>query len=70
MCNDYEQHVGRADYAKAIEALELAAGDVSALIQADDIKIGDNGPVLRAAGNGVELVLMRFGFPPPRPKAT
>lgn len=69
MCNDYEQHVSHADYTKAIEALELAAGDVSALIRADDIKIGDDGPVLRAAGNGVELVLMRFGFPPPRPKA-
>ena len=24
------------------------------------------GPVLRARGNGAELVLMRFGFPPPR----
>lgn len=69
MCNDYEQHVTRAQYIKAIEALELASGDESALIRADDIRIGDTGPVLRAAGNGVELVLMRFGFPPPRPKA-
>jgi putative SOS response-associated peptidase YedK len=39
------------------------------MIHAADIRIGDTGPVLRAAGNGVELVLMRFGFPPPRPKA-
>ena len=50
-------------------ALELAPGDDEALIQADDIRIGDSGPVLRAAGNGVELVTMRFGFPPPRPRA-
>jgi len=69
MCNAYEQHVSRADYARAIAALELAAGDDAALVPADDIRIGDPGPVLRAAGNGVELVSMRFGFPPPRPKA-
>jgi putative SOS response-associated peptidase YedK len=69
MCNDYEQHVSHAQYKKAIEALDLAAGDDAALIQVDDIRIGDMGPVLRAAGNGVELVEMRFGFPPPRPKA-
>lgn len=69
MCNDYEQHVGSAAYARAIAALELAAGDDAALVRADDVRIGDFGPVLRAAGNGVELVAMRFGFPPPRPKA-
>jgi putative SOS response-associated peptidase YedK len=71
MCNDYEQHVSHAEYRKAIAALELAgsAQDEVALIAADDIRIGDMGPVLRARGNGVELVAMRFGFPPPRPKA-
>jgi putative SOS response-associated peptidase YedK len=71
MCNDYEQHVSHAEYSKAIRALELAGSeaDPAALITADDIRIGDIGPVLRAAGNSVELVSMRFGFPPPRPKA-
>ena len=72
MCNDYEQHVSYAAYAEAIRALELsapAAESTAALPQADDIRIGDFGPVIRAAGNGVELVLMKFGFPPPRPKA-
>lgn len=71
MCNDYEQHVSHAEYRKAIEALELtgASADEAALLPADDIRIGDSGPVLRAKGNGVELVVMRFGFPPPRPKA-
>lgn len=69
MCNDYEQHVTAAQYRQAIAALELAAGYDAALLPADDVRIGDSGPVLRAAGNGVELVLMRFGFPPPRPKA-
>ena len=71
MCNDYEQHVSHAQYQKAIAALDLAssADDEAALIVADDIRIGDMGPVLRARGNGVELVAMRFGFPPPRPRA-
>lgn len=39
------------------------------LPQSDDIRIGDLGTVMRAAGNGVELVQMRFGFPPPEPRA-
>jgi putative SOS response-associated peptidase YedK len=34
------------------------------LPQADDIRINDIGPVMRAAGNVIELVPMRFGFPP------
>jgi hypothetical protein len=31
---------------------------------ADDIKINDTGPVMRAAGNVIELVPMNFSFPP------
>lgn len=71
MCNDYEQHGAHGDYVKAIRALDLetVAQDATALPLADDIRIGDFGPVIRAAGNGVELVLMRFGWPAPRPKA-
>lgn len=72
MCNDYEQHVSHADYTKAIRALELNAPATESeadLPQADDIKIGDMGPVIRAAGNGIELLQMKFGWPPPRPKA-
>lgn len=38
------------------------------LLQADDIRIGDIGPVMRAADNAVELAQMRFGFPPSNPK--
>jgi len=72
MCNDYEQHVRYAEYAAAIRKLELSAPSAETeadLPQSDDIRIGDTGSVVRAAGNGVELVPMRFGFPPPRPKA-
>ena len=38
------------------------------LPQADDIRINDTGPVMRAAGNGIELVPMKFGFPPKGPR--
>jgi putative SOS response-associated peptidase YedK len=55
---------------KALD-LETPSGESEAsLPQADDIRIGDLGPVLIAAGNGVALEQMRFGFPPPRPKAS
>lgn len=73
MCNDYEQHVAYGDYVKAVRAVELdtpSAESAADLPQADDIRIGDMGTVIRAAGNGIELVQMRFGFPPPRPKAS
>jgi putative SOS response-associated peptidase YedK len=70
MCNDYEQHVTHKQYLDAIKALELdSTGSAADMPQADDIRLGDMGPVLRAAGNGVEIVSMRFGWPPPRPKA-
>lgn len=72
MCNDYEQHVAYADYQAAIRAAGVttpASESAADLPQADDIRIGDMSPVLRAAGNGGELILMRFGWPPPRPKA-
>ena len=38
------------------------------LPQADDIKINDMGLVMRAAGNGIELVPMNFSFAPSRPR--
>jgi putative SOS response-associated peptidase YedK len=72
MCNDYEQHVRHADYARAIRALELAASDGETdtnLPQLDDVRIGDMGTIVRAAGNGVAPVQARFGWPAPRPKA-
>jgi putative SOS response-associated peptidase YedK len=72
MCNDYEQHIAHAQYVEALRQLELtspSAETAADLPQADDIRIGDMGTVVRAAGNGVELVQMKFGFPPPRPRA-
>jgi putative SOS response-associated peptidase YedK len=70
MCNDYEQHIAWAEYIKLMQALELGIPTEQSeldLPRADDIKINDTGPVMRAAGNGIELVPMGFGFPPSGP---
>lgn len=72
MCNDYEQQIAWELYCKAMQAAELGIptqnGELD-LPRADDIRIGDLGPVMRApaeAGDArmVELTQMRFGFPP------
>jgi len=71
MCNDYEQHVAWAEYCKMMQALALgvpARQSADDLPLADDIRIGDLGPVMRASGNGIELAPMRFGFPPSGPR--
>jgi len=73
MCNDYEQHIRWAEYCRMMQALELgtpAEQSEADLPQADHVRIGDAGRVMRAAGNGIELAPMRFGFPPPRPRAS
>lgn len=56
-----------------MQALELgtpAEQSGADLPQADHIPIGDTGPVMRAVGDAIELAPMRFGFPPPRPRAS
>lgn len=72
MCNDYEQRVTYAEYRKAMEAIDLRVPPHEtelALPQADDIRIGDTGPVMRLTeGDAVELFPMTFGFPPPEAK--
>lgn len=48
MCNDY------AEYCRMMQALELGMPERQSkadLPQADDIRIGDLGPVMRASGN-------------------
>jgi hypothetical protein len=38
------------------------------LPQADDVRINDTAPVMRAAGNVIELAPMNFSFPPSGPR--
>ena len=59
MCNDYEQHIRWAQYCAMMQAAEMGIPTQQSeldLPQADDIRINDSGPVMRAAGNVIELV--------------
>ncbi|MHA6687329.1 SOS response-associated peptidase [Mesorhizobium sp. A556] len=72
MCNDYEQHIVWGEYRELMRQLELEIPPQHTeldLPMADDVKIGDTGPVMRSAGETIELVSMRFGFPPADPKS-
>jgi putative SOS response-associated peptidase YedK len=71
MCNAYEQHVKWAEYCKMMQALELGIPTQQSeldLPESDDVRINDMAPVMRAAGNNIELVSMNFSFPPSGPK--
>jgi hypothetical protein len=64
--NDYEQHIRWAQYCAMMQAAELGIPTQQSeldLPEADDITINDTGPVMRAAGNVIELVPMNFSFP-------
>jgi hypothetical protein len=65
MCNDYEHHVRWAEYQRIMQTLNLAIPSHQSeldLPQADDIRINDTGPVMRAAGDAIELVPMSSAF--------
>ncbi len=51
MCNDYEQHIRWKQYCDMMQALNLHpnAADGARPAVADDIKINDIGPIMRAA---------------------
>jgi putative SOS response-associated peptidase YedK len=72
MCNEYELETQWEEYERILarEELRLPTRQTELdLLRKPSIKIGDTGTVIRAAGNGVELAPMKFGFPPPRPRA-
>lgn len=71
MCNAYEQHVRWVEYTRMMQDLELGIPTQQTeldLPQSDMVRINDMAPVMRAAGNGVELEQMNFSFAPGRPK--
>lgn len=68
MCNDYEQRVIRRLFAETVDKLGLGLAETADAVswrEADDVRVGELGPVLRPAGNGVEVVPMVFGIPSP-----
>lgn len=70
MCNEYEQQIAYAAYCRMIQDLELGMPTQQIekdLPSAARVAITDVAPVMRAAGNVVELAQMRFSFPPPKP---
>jgi putative SOS response-associated peptidase YedK len=72
MCNEYEQIVAWSQYCQMMQALDLgipAEQSEADLPQSASIRISDTGRLMRVAANVVELVPMRFGLPPARPKA-
>ncbi len=71
MCNDYEQHIAWAEYCRIMASLALKIPTHQTeldLPQADDVRINDPAPIMRAAGDAIELASMTFGFPPAGPK--
>ncbi len=71
MCNDYEQHVAWAEYCRKMASLALKIPPHQTefdLPQADDVRLKDPVPIMRAAGDAIELASMTFGFPPAGPK--
>ncbi|RUZ99983.1 SOS response-associated peptidase family protein [Mesorhizobium sp. M7A.F.Ca.US.001.02.1.1] len=67
MCNDYEQHIAWAEYCRMMQSLALDIPTHQTeldLPQADDIRISDPAPIMRAAGDTIELTRMTFAFPP------
>jgi putative SOS response-associated peptidase YedK len=72
MCNDYERQIEWAHYRAALEAAGLpiaSSASAAQLAPAADTRVKDIAPIIRAAGNGVELAPLRWGFPAARPGA-
>lgn len=71
MCNMYEQMIAWEAYCAALQAAELGVPESelpSDLPPADNIKIRDMAPVIRAAGNGAALASMRWAWLSPNKK--
>jgi putative SOS response-associated peptidase YedK len=72
MCSDYGNRVPYSVYVEEFSQLKVplrVSGAIPNLEPGDDIRPTDPAPVIRAAEGGVELVQLRWGFPPSRPKA-
>ncbi|MDI5930130.1 SOS response-associated peptidase family protein [Rhizobium leguminosarum] len=70
MCSEYEQQISYAEYCRVMQDLALGIPTHQTELDmpaANDIKIGEMAPVIRAAGDNIlELTQMKFGFPATR----
>jgi putative SOS response-associated peptidase YedK len=67
MCNDYEQHIRFAEFQSAMQALHMPLEErigATDLPQADDIRIGNDGPILTLNDDKALITSATFGFPP------
>ena len=72
MCNDFGNRIPYSAYIEAFSQtrLPLKAPEAAPNLEPrDDIWPTETAPVLRRAGNAVELAQLRWGFAPGRPKA-
>lgn len=66
MCNAYEQHVKWVEYTRMMQEHELGIPTQQSEL---DLPQSDMTPMMRAAGNVVELAPMNFSFAPSGPKS-
>ena len=72
LCNDFANRIPYDAYVEAFSQTRLplkVPGAIPNLEPRDDIWPTETAPVLRLAGDGIELVQLRWGFAPGRPKA-
>lgn len=73
MCNDFGNHVPYSAYLEAFSQIKAPVVFPTAapnLEPRDDIWPTETAPVFRRREDGVELVQLRWGFPPARPKGS
>ena len=71
MCNDYGNRIPYSAYLEAFSHLKIrlfTPGGAPNLEPRDDIWPTDVAPIIRANEDGAELIQLRWGFPPGRPK--
>ena len=71
MCNDFGNRIPYDEYLRAFSQIRAPIKFPTAapnLEPRDDIWPTDRAPVIRRREDGVELVQLRWGFPPARPK--
>ncbi len=71
MCNDYGNRIPATEYVEEFSQTKIpftwADGRVPNLEPRDEIWPSEKAPVIRPAGDGVELAQLTWGLPPSRP---
>lgn len=73
MCNDYGNRIPYSAYVEVLRMMDLpviSPAGAPNLEPRDDIWPTETAPILRRHADGVELAEVRWGFAPPRPKAS